>query len=107
MLPLFFYLYIMAKDTEWSGLLKVPAEAVISELRIKLGQQNAYISELEDKLKEREAKTIKETKVKHLENENKRLLDKLTDTQNRLGDVGQRIRILEAELLKQLKQKNG
>ena len=97
----------MAKDSEWSGLLKIPAEVVISELRVKLGQQAAYIAELEDKLKEREIKTVKQTKLDHLESEVKRLTQKLTDAQNRLGDIGRRNQRLESELLKHLKQKNG
>lgn len=97
----------MGKDSEWSGLLKIPAEVVISELRVKLGQQASYITELEDKLKEREAKTIKESKVQHLENEVRRLTEKLKDSQNRLGDLGQRNQRLEIELLKHLKQNNG
>jgi uncharacterized coiled-coil protein SlyX len=96
----------MAKDSEWSGLLKVPSEVVISELRIKLGQQNAYISELEDKVKALEGRKIKETKLSHLETEVTRLTAKLKDAQNRLVDVSQRNRILETEILKQLKKDN-
>jgi hypothetical protein len=96
----------MAKDSEWSGLLKVPSEVVISELRIKLGQQNAYISELEDKVKALEGRKIKETKLLHLESEVTRLTAKLKDSQNRLVDVSQRNRILETEILKQLKKDN-
>lgn len=97
----------MAKDQEWSGLLKIPAEAIISELRVKSGQQAAYIAELEDKLKEREVKNIKLTKLEHLEKENARLTALLLDTQNRVSDLGKRNQLLEAELLKQLKQNNG
>jgi hypothetical protein len=96
----------MAKDQERLGLLKIPSEVVISELRIKLGQQNAYVSELEDKLKAVEKRKIKETKLQHLESEVSRLSEKLKDTENRLRDVLQRNRVLEAELLKQLKKQN-
>lgn len=93
----------MAKDKEWSGLLKIPAEVVISELRVKLGQLEAYIAELEDKLKEREVKNVKQTKLDHLENENKRLSQKLKDAENRLGDLGRRNQLLEKELYKYIK----
>ncbi len=62
------------KDTEWSGLLKIPSEEVIKELRIELGKANAYIKELEDKLKQLSSKEIKqqsficlEGRVKNLE----------------------------------------
>jgi hypothetical protein len=96
----------MAKDQERLGLLKIPSEVVISELRIKLGQQNAYVSELEDKLKAVEQRKIKETKLQHLESEVSRLSEKVKDTENRLRDVLQRNRFLEAELLKQLKKQN-
>lgn len=97
----------MVKDSEWSGLLKVPSEVIISELRIKLGQQNAYISELEDKIKVLEGRKIKETKLIHLEDEVARLTAKLKDSQNRLVELSQRNRILETEILKQLKKNNG
>lgn len=96
----------MAKDQERLGLLKIPSEVVISELRIKLGQQNAYVSELEDKLKAVEKRKIKETKLQHLESEVSRLSEKVKDTENRLRDVLHRNRVLEAELLKQLKKQN-
>ena len=97
----------MVKDSERSGLLKVPSEVIISELRIKLGQQNAYISELEDKIKVLEGRKIKETKLIHLEDEVARLTAKLKDSQNRLVELSQRNRILETEILKQLKKNNG
>ena len=95
----------MAKDDEWSGLLKIPAEVVIRELRIKLGQQAAYIAELEDKLKEAETKEVNKCKLEHLEKEVNRLLNKLNDTQDRLTVIGKRNHILELELLKFLKHK--
>ncbi len=92
------------KDKEWSGLMKIPDEVVIRELRIRLGQQEAYIAELEDKLKEKESKAVKQTKLEHLENLNANLTAKLADAQNRLGDLGLRNKRLEAELLQLLKQ---
>lgn len=41
----------MAKDNEIYGLLKLPDEIAIKQLRQELGVQNSYIDELEDKLK--------------------------------------------------------
>lgn len=42
---------IPRKDTPWSGLEKIPDEAVIKQLRKDLGAANSYIEELEDKIK--------------------------------------------------------
>ena len=95
----------MPKDDEWSGLLKIPAEVVISELRIKLGAQDSYIGELEHKLKQREAKDIKESKLLHLEKEVERLELKLKDAESRLGDMGVKNRTLESQLFNLLKEK--
>jgi chromosome segregation ATPase len=97
----------MGKDNEWSGLLKIPAEIVISELRLKLGAQDSYISELEDKLKQREPKDVKESKLLHLEKEVERLELKLKDAESRLGDMGKRNRTLESQLLNLLKEKQN
>lgn len=77
------------KDKQWSGLMKVPAEEIIKELRLELGKANAYISELEFKLKEfEELKAKKENleRLKALETELSRVKKKLDDTRNRLAD---------------------
>ena len=77
------------KDKQWSGLIKVPAEEIIKELRLELGKANAYISELEFKLKEfEELKAKKENleRLKALETELSRVKKKLDDTRNRLAD---------------------
>ena len=77
------------KDKQWSGLMKVPAEEIIKELRLELGKANAYISELEFKLKEfEELKAKKENleRLKALETELSREKKKLDDTRNRLAD---------------------
>jgi chromosome segregation ATPase len=97
----------MPKDDEWSGLLKIPAEIVISELRVKLGAQESYIGELEHKLKQREPKDVKESKLLHLEKEVERLELKLKDAESRLGDMGRRNRTLESQLLNILKEKQN
>lgn len=64
------------KDKEWSGLLKIPSEEVIKELRVELGKANAYIKELEEKLASLSGKEIKQQsfinlngRVKNLEKE--------------------------------------
>jgi len=77
------------KDKQWSGLIKVPAEEIIKELRLELGKANAYISELEFKLTEfEELKSKKENleRLKALETELSRVKKKLDDTRNRLAD---------------------
>lgn len=64
------------KDKEWSGLMKLPSESIISELRILLGESKSIIDELEykyenlsllhidliksHKIKENEIKKLKE-----------------------------------------------
>jgi cell shape-determining protein MreC len=94
------------KDAEWSGLMKIPDEVVISELRIKVGQLESYVEELEEQVKERALKNVKLTKLEHLERDNERLKGLLMDAQNRLGDLGKRNQRLETELFKHLKQQN-
>ena len=47
------------KDKEREGLLKVPDEVVIKELRIELGKANAMISELQDIVKNLETSDVK------------------------------------------------
>jgi BMFP domain-containing protein YqiC len=94
------------KDAEWSGLMKIPDEVLISQLRIKVGQLESYVQELEEQVKEKVLKTVKITKLEHLERDNERLKALLIDTRNRLGDLGARNQRLEKELFKHLKQNN-
>jgi hypothetical protein len=94
------------KDAEWSGLMKIPDEVLISQLRIKVGQLESYVQELEEQVKEKVLKTVKLTKLEHLEKDNERLKALLMDTRNRLGDLGARNQRLEKELFKHLKQQN-
>ena len=51
------------KDTEWSGLMKVPDREVIKGLRVKLGQANAYIDELKEQLEEMKCRKVKDTTI--------------------------------------------
>jgi cell division protein ZapA (FtsZ GTPase activity inhibitor) len=64
------------KDKENYGLLKIPSEAVIKELRVELGKANAYIQELKERMKLINTKEVKvqtlinlEGRVKNLEKE--------------------------------------
>ena len=64
----------MKKDREVHGLMKVPEEVVISELRKELGKANAYIQELEERIKLLNSKDVKpqtlislEGRIKNLE----------------------------------------
>jgi hypothetical protein len=66
----------MRKDKEVHGLMKIPEEAVISELRIELGKAKCYIQELEEKIKLLSGREIKQQtfdclsgRIKNLEKE--------------------------------------
>lgn len=59
------------KDKEWTGLLKIPSEEVIKELRIELGKANAYINELEHRLNSLGG--LKEIKAQHLDSLERRI----------------------------------
>jgi type IV secretory pathway VirB4 component len=95
----------MKKDKEWSGLLKIPSEIIISELRLTIGQQISYIQELEDKLKDKEIKNVKLTKLEHLEKDKERLTKIIRDYENKVYKLNNKIKILEKELLNFLKEK--
>ena len=75
------------KDTEWSGLLKIPSEEVIKELRIELGKANAYIKELEDKLKQLSGKEIKQQSFICLEGRVKNLEKQLSASRKECNKV--------------------
>ena len=53
------------KDKEVHGLMKIPSEVLIKELRIELGKANSYIKELEERLDSLGG--LKEIKKTHLE----------------------------------------
>ncbi len=55
----------MKKDREVHGLMKIPEEVVISQLRVELGKANSYIQELEEKLNSLGG--LKDIKAKHLD----------------------------------------
>lgn len=60
---------IQQKDSEWSGLLKVPDNVIISSLRTEIGQLKSYINELEYQLKS----TKKDQELNKLVEDNKQL----------------------------------
>lgn len=75
------------KDREWTGLLKIPSEEVIKELRIKLGEANSYISELEDKLKDYTGRKVKEQTFISLEGTIKNLKKQLEQSRKECNKV--------------------
>ena len=97
------------KDKEKYGLLKIPSEAVIKELRIELGKTKAYIEELKDTMKLINSKEFKvqtlinlEGRVKNLEKE----LEKSRKECNRV--VQENIRMKKQLFDNELKnRKNG
>ena len=97
------------KDKENYGLLKIPEEAVIKELRIELGKTKAYIEELKDTMKLINSKEFKvqtlinlEGRVKNLEKE----LEKSRKECNRV--VQENIRMKKQLFDNELKnRKNG
>lgn len=93
----------MAKDKEWSGLLKIPTELVISQLRIELGKQASYITELEDLVKkvkaENERKEIKQTKLDDLELKYSKALEKIDYYKDRTVVLTKQLDLLQKQLL--------
>ena len=103
----------MSKDEEWSGLLKVPDEIIIKQLRedikelkIAAGQSQAYIDELEYKIQQLKEEEIKNKQVVALEKSNVQLRLKLADKENRIVDLTQKTERLQKELLQFFKTKN-
>jgi septal ring factor EnvC (AmiA/AmiB activator) len=88
------------KDREWSGLLKIPAEEVIKELRIKLGEANSFISELEDKLKEYTGRQVKEQRLISLEGRINNLEKQLEKSQKECNKVVEHNIRLQKQLFK-------
>ena len=88
------------KDREWSGLLKIPAEEVIKELRIKLGQANSFIIELEDKLKEYTGRQVKEQTFISLEGRIKNLEKQLEQSRKECNKVVEHNLRLQKQLFK-------
>jgi peptidoglycan hydrolase CwlO-like protein len=77
--------YNMKRDREVHGLMKIPSEVVISELRQELGKANSMISELQDKLnslgglKDIKAQHLDclERRIKNLEKDNNKLQEEV------------------------------
>lgn len=88
------------KDREWTGLLKIPSEEVIKELRIKLGQANSYIIELEDKLKDYSRRQVKEQTFISLEGRIKNLEKQLEQSRKECNKVVEHNLRLQKQLFK-------
>lgn len=88
------------KDQEWSGLMKVPDYEVIKQLRIKIGQANSYINELEDKLKEYTGRQVKEQTFISLEGRIKNLEKQLEQSQKECNKVVEHNLRLQKQLFK-------
>lgn len=67
---------VIQKDRDWSGLLKVPDQVIISELRQEVGRLTSYIQELEDKLTLRGPETLQK-QLLELQSENTNLRNSL------------------------------
>jgi len=103
---LFLIHLFMGKDKEWSGLMKVPAEEIIKELRMELGKANAYIAELESIVNDYKILDTKKeniVRLKALETELSRVKSKLDDTRNRLADSEKIRDHFKKELFKSIK----
>lgn len=88
------------KDKEWSGLLKIPDEVVIKDLRIQLGGLNSYIQELEDKIQNLKNIEIKLDYIKCIENKNNNLEKKLEQSRKECNKVVLHNLRLQKELFK-------
>lgn len=88
------------KDQEWSGLMKVPDYEIIKQLRIKLGETNSYVSELEDKLKEYTGRKVKEQTFISLEGSIKKLKKQLEQSQKECNKVVEHNIRLQKQLFK-------
>jgi len=95
------------KDKEWSGLLKLPSEVIIKELRFQLGQSKSFITELEDKLNLLTAIDVKIQYVKSLENKISNLEKKLQQSRKECNKVVSQNLRLQKELFKIYKENDG
>lgn len=75
------------RDTEWSGLMKIPDKEVINELRIKLGQANAYIDELKAELEEMRCRKVKDTTITQANSRISNLEKELQKSRNECNKV--------------------
>jgi hypothetical protein len=95
----------MGKDKEWSGLLKIPDEEVIKQLRVELGKANSFIEELNYKIRnleiELDDKCIKLNSFKKGNNK----LDLPRDVKDILSDLNKKI-ISQGKEIAHLKNEN-
>jgi predicted transcriptional regulator len=77
----------MKKDIERYGLMKIPSEVVIKELRMDLGKLKSYIQELEERIKLVKEKDIKYQTLICLEGRVKNLEKKLEESRKECNKV--------------------
>jgi len=78
---------MMKKDIERYGLMKIPSEVVIKELRMDLGKLKSYIQELEERIKLVKEKDIKYQTLICLEGRVKNLEKKLEESRKECNKV--------------------
>lgn len=88
------------KDTEWSGLMKIPDKEVIKGLRIKLGQANAYIDELKAQLQEMQFRKVKDETITQANARINNLEKELEKSRNECNKVVQENIRLKKQLFK-------
>lgn len=88
------------KDNEWSGLMKVPDREVISSLRVKLGQANAYIDELKSELEEMKCRKVKDITITQANARINNLIKELEKSRNECSKVVQENIRLKKQLFK-------
>ena len=85
------------KDKEVHGLMKLPNEVVIEQLRLELGKANAYISEMEEKLSDSGNKIKKQTLL-CLESRIKNLEKKISNLKKEFEEVSLQKDMLQSKI---------
>ena len=70
----------MSKDSEWSGLEKVPDKEIIKNLRVEIGKLKSYIVGLEYRIAKNAASKSVASRIHNLEGEIKNLKKRESDT---------------------------
>lgn len=96
----------MKKDKEVHGLMKIPSEVVISELRQELGKANAYIEELKEMFNSFNKKEFKVQTLINLEGRISNLLKELEQSRKECNRVvAENIRLKKQLFNNELKNK--
>lgn len=94
----------MSKDKPIYGLDKLPDEILIKHLRVELGKLSSYIEELEHKLKAKEPKEVKESRLEHLNNRIANLEKELEKSRDRNRELMRKVNNFEREALERMKR---